>query len=158
MGGMENREAIRAIIRERRRVLNRFQATEAKLSGLQSRLNLLEVKLACFGVDLEKLRSQRMPERLFKGFKIQRRIADLLRSAAQPIRADEIARVLALEDGLDPARPFVRIAGRSRVKEALKRARRKQRSARFSSSGCDGKTTTLRLLAARDSDVDVTTK
>jgi hypothetical protein len=124
---MENREAIRAIIRERRRVLNRIQATEAKLSGLQSRLKLLDVKLACFGVDLKKLRSQRMPERLFKGFKIQRRIADLLRSAAQPISADEIARVLALEDGLDPTRPFVGVSGTSRVKDALKRARRRVR-------------------------------
>lgn len=128
---MENREAIRAIIRERRRVLNRIQATEAKLTGLRSRMNLLDVKLTCFGVDLEKLRSQRMPERMFKGFKIQRRIFDLQRSAAQPMRVDQIARLLAQEDGLDPVNPFVRISGRSRVKDAMKRARRRQRRGRF---------------------------
>jgi hypothetical protein len=131
---MENREAIRAIIRERRRVLNRIQAAEAKLSGLRSRLNLLDMKLACFGVDLEKLRSQRMPERMFKGFKIQRRIFDLQRSATQPMRVDQIAGMLAQEDGLDPAKPFVRISGRSRVKDAMKRARRRQRRGRFASN------------------------
>lgn len=50
------RLAIRAVIKERRILLNRIAKTEAKLSRLKSHLVLCEVKLICFGHNVDRLR------------------------------------------------------------------------------------------------------
>jgi hypothetical protein len=62
-----NKSAIRALVAERRSYLGRIASTEAKLARLRSRLNLTEVKLICFGYDLDRLRKARRPEKLFTG-------------------------------------------------------------------------------------------
>lgn len=119
-----NREAVRALVKQRRNLLNRIEGTEAKLAALRRRLNLAEVKLVCFGHDMEKLRAARCHPRLFKGRSIIRRVAEIQRRHGKRMKPKELVELLARCDGLDPETYFVRVSGRRRVKEALKRARR----------------------------------
>lgn len=126
----QDKAAIRALVTERRSYLNRIAATEAKLARLRSQLNLVEVKLVCFGHDMEKLRAARPSEKLFKGRSIIRRIADIQRVAGREMKPKELAAILAEQDGLDTARWFVRASGRRRVKDAMKRQRRWRRALR----------------------------
>lgn len=115
---------ISELVGERRKLVNQIAGTEAKLNRLRSRLNLVEVKLVCFGHDLEKLRKTRKPERLFKGRSIIRRIADVERAAGRRMMAKELADVLASQDGLKLSPWDGRAPGRARITDALKRARR----------------------------------
>jgi hypothetical protein len=98
---------------------------EAKAAMLRSRLVLREVKLICFGYDVERLRRSKPPERMFKGRGLYRRILDVSRTASRPLHPKEIAIVLAAQDGLDTSKKLMRISGTSRVKAAIKRARRR---------------------------------
>lgn len=123
----QNKLAIRELVRERRSLLNRIQTTEAKLALLYARVRLSEVKLLCFGHDLEKLRRSKRPEKLFKGRSIIRRIADIQRETGRTMKPKELAEILATQDGLDAGRWFVLRSGPRRVKEAIKRARRFRR-------------------------------
>ena len=72
----DDKPAIRELVRQRRSLLNRVQATEAKLARLRARVNLTELELICFGHDMDKLRSTKRSKKLFKGRSIIRRIAE----------------------------------------------------------------------------------
>lgn len=120
----DNRPAIRELVRQRRVLLNRIATAEANLAALKGRLNLTEVKLICFGHDMEKLRSVKPAERLFKGRSIIRRIWDIEREAGRKMKPKELTVILAAQDGLSVDKWFVRVSGHRRVKEAKKRARR----------------------------------
>lgn len=121
----ESKPAIRALVAERRALLNRIAATEAKLTALRARVNLAEVKLICFGHDLEKLRAVKQHPKLFKGRSILRRIADAQRVAGRSLKPKELTVILAAQDGLDPSSWFIRVSGRRRVKQAIKRSRKR---------------------------------
>lgn len=123
----DNKPAIQELVRQRRSLLNRIRGTEAKLHRLRKRLNLVEVKLACFGHDLEKLRKARQPEKLFKGRSIIRRIHDVQREAGRQMKPKELTDILAAQDGLNVGKWFVRVSGKRRVKAAMQRARRTDR-------------------------------
>lgn len=108
-------------------LLNRIQATEAKLALLKARVRLSEVKLACFGHDLEKLRKAKRPKKMFKGRSIIRRISAIQRAAGCIMKSKELAAILATQDGLDIGKRYVLRSGQRRVRHALERSRRRRR-------------------------------
>ncbi|MBY0559670.1 hypothetical protein [Hyphomicrobium sp.] len=121
---MVSTPATRAVVAERRKILTQIAAAEAKLYRLRFRLNLVEVKLVAFDYDIEQLRKARKPERFFKR-PILRRIFDLERTFAGRLTANEIAVLLAEQDGLDGSKRLVRSVGTARVRDALKRRKKK---------------------------------
>jgi hypothetical protein len=123
----DNKQAIRELIRERRLLLNRIQATEAKLALLKARVRLREVKLACFGHDLEKLRKAKRPKKMFKGRSVIRRISAIQRAAGRNMKPKELATILATQDGLDISKQYVLRSGQKRVRSAIERSRRRRR-------------------------------
>lgn len=122
----ENYPAIRTLLAHRRSLLKRIQAAEAKLAMLRSKLTLAEVQLICFGYDVERLRRSATPRKMFKGHRLYRRILDVSRTANRPLRANEIATILAAQDGLDTSKKLTRISGTARVKAAIKRNRKRR--------------------------------
>jgi hypothetical protein len=123
----DNKQAIQELVRQRRLLLNRIQATEAKLALLQARVRLSEVKLACFGHDLEKLRKAKRPKKMFKGRSIIRRISAIQRAAGRSMKPKELATILATQDGLDISKRFMLRSGQRRVRHAIERSRRRRR-------------------------------
>jgi hypothetical protein len=81
----ENKAAIRALRAERRSLITRIQNTEANLAKLRSRLSFTELKLTCFGCNMERLRAAKLPRKMFKGRNIYRRILDLQRKAEKAL-------------------------------------------------------------------------
>ena len=132
----DNKPAIQALVAERRSLLNRIAAAEAKLDMLKRRVALAEVKLICFGHDMDKLRALRQHPKLFKGRSIIRRIADAQRVAGRNLKPKELTVILAAQDGLDPSSWFIRVSGRRRVKDAMKRSRRRHDRIIFEAMRC----------------------
>src|SRR5208283_2843204 len=118
-----------ALVNKRAEIAGMIARTEQQLGQFRAELVHLDATLRLFAPDLEPktipAKKIRQADLWFEQGELSRRVLDALRRAGEPILAPDLVRAVMIDNGLDPAdhASFLRLQWK--VRDTLKRLRKR---------------------------------